>query len=150
MDSPYPFGAAVAAMLPDVIGIIPFYTIKFMEATRAPRDTFIKTYSRLLLSNTFANTIDTTAYRATHSLYVAAVFTLGMFVFLKDQWLVLSLSYLSHILIDIPTHEGDFATRIFFPSSDFHVQGVNWSTHPKRFFFFWVALGLIIFWLWQT
>lgn len=149
IQSPDFGGAAISAILPDIVGIIPFYAIKFMEASPAPKTTFIKKYTHLLLSNKFANTFDSTVYRATHSLYAAVVFAAAMYIFFREQWVLYSVSYLSHILIDIPTHEGDFATRIFYPSSDFHFRGSNWSTNPKRFLSFWLALVLIILLLWQ-
>lgn len=149
MDAPYIYTSAVAATLPDIVGIIPFYAIKFREAVDSPRGSFIKTYAHHLMSNKFAHNLDRATYRITHSFYGAAFFSLLSYIFFRDQWIVLSLSYLSHILIDIPTHEGDFATRILYPSSDTHFQGSNWSTHPKRFLLFWVILGIIIFLLWQ-
>lgn len=149
MHAPEFGGAALSAMLPDILGIIPFYAIKFMEASPAPKTTFIKKYTRLLLSNKFANTFDAAVYRTTHSLYAAGAFAIIMYIFFREQWVLYSASYLSHILIDIPTHQGDFATRIFYPSSDFHFRGSNWSTHPKRFLSFWLTLVLIMLLLWQ-
>lgn len=149
MHTPDIGGAALSAMLPDILGIIPFYAIKFMEATPAPKTTFIKKYTHLLLSNKFANAFDTAVYRTTHSLYAAAAYSIVMYIFFREQWMLYSVCYLSHILIDIPTHEGDFATRILYPSSDFHFRGSNWSTNPKRFLSFWLALILVMLLLWQ-
>jgi len=149
MDASHPYTSAIAAMLPDLIGIIPFYAIKFREAVETPNGSFVKTYAKLLMSNKFAGKFDAAAYRLTHSLYGAVFFSLCAFIFFRDQWGVLSLCYLSHLLVDIPTHEGDFATRIVYPSADIHFQGSNWSTHPKRFLFFWIVLGIVIFLLWQ-
>lgn len=150
MHSPDFAGAAFSAMLPDITGIIPFYAIKFIEAKPSPKTTFIKKYTHLLLSNKFANTFDSTVYRATHSLYAVVVFSIAMYIFFREQWIIYSVSYLSHILIDIPTHEGDFATRILYPTSDMHFRGSNWSTNPKRFLAFWLALLLVMLLLWQT
>lgn len=150
MDASYPYGAAVAAMLPDLAGIIPYFAIKFIEASKNPAGGIIKTYMDLIQTNRFVNGIDAAAYRATHSLYTAAAFAILTYLFFREQWLLLSVSYLSHILIDIPTHDGDFATRILFPTSDVHIQGANWATHPKLFLFFWAAMGVVVFFLWQT
>ncbi len=149
MGSPDLLAAAAAAIAPDLMGIIPFYSIKFIEATRVPEHTFAQTYAYLLRSNKFAGTWDMAAYRSTHTLYGAAFFSMCMFVFFPHQWLVLSISYISHILIDIPTHEGDFATRILYPLSDVHIRGLNWSTNLKLFLFFWLMLAVIMFLLWQ-
>lgn len=150
MDASSPYGAAVFAMLPDLAGIIPYFSIKFIEAAKNPDGGVIKTFMHLVQNNRFVTRIDTTAYRATHSLFTAAAIAVLTYAFFRDQWVLLSVSYLSHILIDIPTHDEDFATRIFFPVSDFHMQGANWTTHPKLFLFFWAVLGIIVFFLWRT
>ncbi len=150
MDASSPYGAAVFAMLPDLAGIIPYFAIKFIAASKNPTGGIIRTYTGIIQTNRFVNRIDAAAYRATHSLYTVGIVAALTYVFFRDQWLVFSVCYLSHILIDIPTHDEDFATRIFFPTSDFHLQGANWVTHPKLFLFFWAVLGIIVFFLWRT
>jgi hypothetical protein len=52
----------------------------------------------------------------------------------------LTVCYLSHILIDIPTHQDEFATRILYPLSDFHIQGRTWVKDRKHFSMFWIGL----------
>jgi hypothetical protein len=64
-------------------------------------------------------------YRLFHSFFAWGIFTTLLYLFLRD-YLILSLAYLSHILIDIPAHQGIWATRIFYPFSDFHFEGRNW------------------------
>lgn len=137
---------ALAATLPYLLGIIPFYAIKLKDAIVSPQST-IKTYTRLLLSNKFANKLDATFYRCTHSLIGAGIFAICMYFLFPAQWLILSLSYLSHIVIDIPTHQGQFATRLLYPFSDVHIEGSNWSTNPKLFLSFWLGLLLVMLFL---
>lgn len=137
---------AIAATLPDVLGIIPFYAMKLKDAIVSPQST-IKTYTRLLLSNQFANTVDATFYRSTHSLTGAGVFAILMYLIFPNDWYFLAICYLLHIVIDIPTHQGQFATRLLYPFSDLHVDGSNWSTNPKLFVSFWLGLLAVMLFL---
>ncbi|MFZ5535613.1 MAG: metal-dependent hydrolase [Patescibacteria group bacterium] len=138
---------AIAATLPDILGILPFYALKLREAIVYPQATFIKTYTRLLLSNKFTNNTDATFYRNTHSLVGAGIFTALMYFLFPERWVIFSFAYLSHILIDIPTHEGQFATRLLYPFSAAHIDGANWSTNPKLFLSFWLGLLLVMLFL---
>ncbi len=138
---------AIAATLPDILGILPFYALKLREAIVYPQTTFIKTYTRLLLSNKFTNGTDAAFYRCTHSLIGAGVFTVLMYFLFPGRWTLFSFAYLAHILIDIPTHEGQFATRLLYPFSDVHIDGANWSTNPKLFSSFWLGLLLVMLFL---
>lgn len=59
------------------------------------------------------------------------------------------LGWLSHILIDIPTHSRSYyATRFLWPLSDYSISGVPWWTP-----WFWVstycALGAAYWLLWR-
>lgn len=150
MHAPSPYSAAFAATLPDVAGIIPYFAIKLIQASKNPEGGILTAFIRKIRTNTFANAVDATCYRATHSLYTAAAVAGLAYLFFRDQWLLLSVSYLSHILIDIPAHDGDFATRVLFPTSTIRIQGANWATHPKIFLSYWAALGSIMFFLWRT
>ena len=84
-------------------------------------------------------------YQITHSLLFAMLVSLATYLLFPPAWLVVALAYFSHILIDIPTHEGDFATRIFYPITDFHFKRKNWATHPGLFFAFWGGLIFFVF-----
>ncbi len=142
-----PAAAAICAVLPDLAGTTPFYAFKIRDAWKKPDTSFVKTLYDLLLSNSFANRVDAGSYRFTHSLFTAGLVALMTYMLFPTSWHILSLSYLSHILIDIPTHDGDFATQLFYPLSRFHFEAKNWVRLPKRFFGFWMLLGVM---LWQT
>ena len=72
-------------------------------------------------------------YDISHSLIVfAVVFGLVWFFRKKPQWLLGA--WLLHILVDIPTHSFEFfPTPLFWPVSDFKVNGINWGD-PIIFF----------------
>ncbi len=63
-------------------------------------------------------------YRSTHSLlfflFIIVVFYLFRLPFL------LSLPVISHLLLDLISHGGVWATRPFYPFSDFHLDFFNW------------------------
>jgi|GEM_PF-650914 len=151
MGSEYAIPAAVSAMLPDLAGIWPFYYYKIIEAAKHPNNNFARTAFILLTSNKFANVSDTTAYRFTHSLLSAGIFALLSYLLMKDAWIVMTAGFISHLIIDIPTHSGPFATRLLYPFSDIHFRGgTNWAKNAGRFIFFWIVLGLVSLWIWRT
>ncbi|MBI3888039.1 hypothetical protein HY310_03145, partial [Candidatus Microgenomates bacterium] len=64
-------------------------------------------------------------YRATHTVFVPAFLAL----ILPKKYKILALPYFLHILLEIPTHCGTFATRILWPFFDFHTCGVDYATN---------------------
>lgn len=116
---------AVASNLPDFIGAMPSWI------------SMGKTLARGLakggfsgVKNAYNNLPEPTNgeiifYRSTHNLFAWGFFTVLLAIF-APRYLILSIAYLSHILVDIPTHGGVFGTRIFYPLSDWHVESVNW------------------------
>lgn len=108
------FGAA-----PDLIPFVPFV---LREAIHNKRISPLKPDIQAFPSWTFK------LYNYTHSL----ISYLG--IFLICYWLFspavarLSLGWLLHILMDIPTHEKKFfPTEFLFPLSDFSFDGIPWS-----------------------
>lgn len=85
-------------------------------------------------------------YDISHSLIVfAIVFGAVWFFRKKPQWLLGP--WLLHILIDIPTHSADFfPTPLFWPVSDFKVNGINWG--DPVIFFPNLALLLVAYAVW--
>jgi membrane-bound metal-dependent hydrolase YbcI (DUF457 family) len=137
--SPYILSSAIFAVLPDLVGAVPFV---YYKLTARP-GTLLQNVKESVYSNTFTNSVDRIMYSLTHSLVFALLVSLLSYLFFPAAWVTLSLSYVSHIIIDIPTHEGDFATRIFYPYSDFHFESKNWATNPRLFFTFW---GVFLAW----
>ena len=142
--SPYIQSSALFAVLPDLVGAAPFIYYKLTARPKEAPHTWLQNVKECVYSNTFTNSIDRIMYGITHSLVFALLVSLLSYLFFPAAWATLSLSYISHIIIDIPTHEGDFATRIFYPYSDFHFESKNWATNPKLFFIFW---GVLLVWI---
>lgn len=59
-------------------------------------------------------------YFVFHSLFAWLIFSLLLLLFARN-YLVLSLAYLGHLLIDIPTHH---EAKPFYPFSDFRLRGI--------------------------
>lgn len=69
------------------------------------------------------------AYNFTHSLAVYAVFFVVLWALGKKTFAKLTLGWPLHILVDIPTHSSEFfPTPFLWPISDFHINGIPWST----------------------
>jgi hypothetical protein len=137
----------IASITPDLIGTIPFYISNLLNTPNNSFRSFFKNFWTKTTSNKFTNDIDSAFYYTTHSLFMFFVISLFTFIYFRPAWVVVGLSYLSHILIDIPTHEGDFSTRFLYPFSNFHWEFRNWAKHLNSFFTFWGILiaAIIIF-----
>jgi len=85
------------------------------------------------------------ADRMGHSLFLIPLIGLLTFVAFRVYWLILVLVYLSHLVFDILTHEGDYAVRPLFPLSNWHMEGRNWLKNKQVWFGLWLAL--LIIWL---
>lgn len=145
--SPYVSLAALSAMIPDLVGATPYYYFKFKKEPPHSIIAFIKSTWKFSRLNIFDNTTDQSIYHMTHSFITCGIITALSYIFLRSAWVVIGLSYLSHILIDIPTHEGDFATRIFYPFSDIHVESKNWANDLRRSLLFWGVLFVALLFL---
>lgn len=141
VGSPYPATGALFAMLPDLLGIWPFYTYKAIEAAKRPKKHFVQNFIRLAANNTFSHRLDAIVYRIPHSFLFAGILSLTLYFLVPEYWVVLTLCYVSHIIIDIPTHQGDFATQYFYPLSHAFYPGKNWAYHPFLALLFWIVLG---------
>lgn len=78
-----------------------------------------------------------------HSFFVWLVLTGALFLIARD-YLVISICYLLHLLIDIPTHR---EARPFFPFSKFHIRGIYFLDDWRVFLiniFLLVIINLII------
>jgi hypothetical protein len=84
-------------------------------------------------------------YRLLHSFFTAGLIYLLIFLFNK-KYRFLVFPYVLHILIDIPTHNGRFATRFLYPLSNVAIQGYSYIHHS----WIWVAnfVILVILYLW--
>lgn len=88
-----------------------------------------------------------TYYVYTHSLIILAL-VLGVLALMgKHSWLWLSVPYLLHIIIDLPTHER-YLTPIFYPLWDWKFIGISWSD-PIIFWPNLIALVVVYSWIWK-
>jgi len=145
MGSPDVLPAAAAAMVPDVIGSIPFFYFKLLKAPKKNVRLFLRSFWQSANSNMFDNKIDRGTYQFFHSFIALPVVAIVSFLLYPASWLVLTIAYTAHILIDIPIHDGGFATQFLYPFSTIHYEGKNWTKHPAQFLFFWAALIIILF-----
>jgi hypothetical protein len=85
-------------------------------------------------------------YSISHSLIIfAAVFLLTWLIFRKPIWILFG--WLSHILIDIPTHTiGHYATPMFWPISNFKINGIAYWREPIVMIVD-ITLLIIIYWI---
>jgi hypothetical protein len=85
-------------------------------------------------------------YSISHSLVIfAIVFLLVWLIFRKPIWILFG--WLLHILIDIPTHTiGHFATPMFWPISNFKINGLIYWREPLFMIIDIIAL-IIVYWI---
>ncbi len=145
MGSPDILPAAAAAIAPDILGIIPFYYFKVKHAPKTSPYAFIRALWKTTNANVFDNNIDRGTYLFFHSFAILPFVALTSYLLYPASWPILTLAYSTHILIDIPTHDGDFATQFLYPFSPIHYEGKNWAKHPTEFLVFWAALIALLF-----
>ncbi len=84
-----------------------------------------------------------TLYRTTHSLlFIFLVFFILSFSI--GNYLILSLYSFSHIILDFFSHSDEWATRLFYPFSDFHVNFFNYHRGRKGLLMFFIVFILIL------
>ena len=62
----------------------------------------------------------------------------------KDVWWVMVLGYFTHLLFDVPTHEGDFAQKPLYPLSDWTLHGKKLLSNIKLVGFYWAELLIVV------
>lgn len=134
----------LGSTLPDLVGTAPFYYLKLKRISKTSIQSVSSGIWEMLTSNKFLNSFDRITYHTTHSFITAALITIISYLFFHPVWSVISVAYISHILIDIPTHEGDFATHFLYPLSHIHAAAKNWIKHPALFLTFWALLITVI------
>ncbi|MEM5799665.1 MAG: metal-dependent hydrolase [Candidatus Aenigmatarchaeota archaeon] len=80
-------------------------------------------------------------YRFFHSILGFIIITVVFNVFFPQHTLIFVICYASHIIIDMFSHEGIWATRILYPFSDFHLSFTkNHWQHPTTRRLIYLAL----------
>lgn len=134
----------IASMLPDIFGLTYHYSKKLINSVKDTKGLNpVRIYRHFEKYPGFVNKADGVLYRSTHSLLGFAFFSICLiFLGVEPLWLVL-LNYILHVFVDIPSHEGVWSTRLFYPLSDFHFEGSNWWESPKRSLTVWVLSFLV-------
>jgi len=130
--------ALIFATLPDIVGAIAFQYFKVKNSSKNSIKEFIKDFVTLTGRGNFFSKWDKLTYWASHTLFSLPFAVLIAIIFFKDIWQILALCYLSHFLIDIPTHEGEFAFKPFWPFSTWGIKGKSWVLNRNIFFPFLV------------
>ena len=102
----YLFLVVLFSMLPDLLGTIHLQILHIKDSSKKSFKIFINEWRH---HTDFHGKWDKLFYRTSHSLFFWLALSLGLY-FITNMYLVLSLAYLSHIVIDIFTHDGAFAT----------------------------------------
>jgi len=86
----------------------------------------------------------TALWEAPHSFFFAFLIILPVIIFFKIPKIAF-FAYLLHLIIDIPTHAGEWAVKPFYPFN-FVINGFTnaWSWPALSFFSSWLILSLII------
>ncbi|MFA5051615.1 MAG: hypothetical protein WC544_00960 [Patescibacteria group bacterium] len=125
--------AVLTGALPDIIPAL-------YELARRPRKFIHDLITKSLGDN--PSDIYLRIYHWSHSLLPISVVTLAVRVFAPTYWL-LAIPYYLHIFLDIFTHRGKWATRIFYPVSDFHFEGLDWWRRNWVSFANWGAIAVV-------
>lgn len=86
-------------------------------------------------------------YYFSHSLIPITAVAIILY-FISPAYTIIVIPYYLHIFLDIFTHQGVWATRLFFPISKFHFDGRNWWKNKWMTIGNWavlVVINLIIF-----
>ena len=120
--------AAFWGMFPDVFAFVIPSIVFFIIIL--PHTGFSFTAISSTLESSPYSTIIEMLYKISHSIIIfSGVFLLIWLIFQKPIWILFG--WLLHILIDIPTHLiGHFATPMFWPISNFKINGVAYWREP--------------------
>lgn len=118
---------------PDILNGIPVHIAMFRRL-RNEGKSWRDIFSALLNPQWWltAPTWTHASYLHMHSLFFAGLISLALYI-IHPPWLILMKAWFLHIGIDIFTHREWFATRPFYPLSNWHVDAFNWFESPLRY-----------------
>ena len=84
-------------------------------------------------------------YDLSHSFIIAFIIVLPIILLFKLPKLAF-IAYLFHILVDLPTHTGEWAIKIFYPLNNYSVKGFTdaWEWPIKYMAVAWLILAILI------
>jgi membrane-bound metal-dependent hydrolase YbcI (DUF457 family) len=133
------------SIMPDFV-LIPFYAVLGKENERF----FWIAQNQDWIGANIAHPYLTNLYNSTHSIFFACLIILPVVLFLKLPKFAF-FAYLLHIIIDIFTHTGEWAIKIFYPFN-FDIDGFSnaWAWPIYSMIFLWAILSAIILYLNKT
>lgn len=148
-DSPVVKGACILGSIAPDISLVPIYLDKIRQTKSL---NIFKFVSYIGDQDPFPPPkIWMNIYFAGHS-FVLVLFLWGAGYF-HPLWWGFSAGYASHLILDIPTHNGKWSQRPFYPLHPWALKGVgNWwekNSMKKTLIPFWILLLGILFVLWK-
>lgn len=134
--------AMLFSFLPD-LGHIPFYLLLGHKNKRL----FWFPKNSDWLGSRASHPVLTAIWHIQHSFFFLFLIILPAVIFFKIP-IIAFLAYGLHLLIDIPTHTGEWSIKPFYPF-DFKISGITdaWTWPVWGFILSWIILGIIILFL---
>jgi len=133
------FWAMFFSLLPD-LSQIPFYLVLGYENARP----FLFPLNSDWIGARQLHPILSALWEAPHSLFFAILIILPIIIFFKLPKIAF-FSYVIHLIVDIPTHSGEWAIKIFYPI-DYTINGFTdaWAWPVWGFILSWIILISIV------
>jgi len=135
--------AALFSMLPD-LGAVPHFYHSVKNSSKISLKHFTGDYMGINYRGKFLSDFDRNIYWSTHSLFSLIPVSLIAFFIFGNIWWILSLSYLSHLIIDAFTHEHEASFHPLWPLSDWSISGKSYSSNKNVLFLSWFTLLVIL------
>jgi hypothetical protein len=131
----------IATNMPDLLSFPYIFGVHVRKARKDTFTHFIKDLKRFDDSELLSFPFVLPVYQFAHSIFAWMGVSLVAMVLVPSFWPLLSLGHALHVLVDIPTHDGEFATRVFYPVSDWHISwGKRWTNDIIIFLGMWLFL----------
>ncbi|MBU1148930.1 metal-dependent hydrolase [Patescibacteria group bacterium] len=117
-EQPQVWWAALFGALPDFWASIP--VLLYLKKNK-----WRKFNNKEIWAEAKKNSMYLTFDYISHSLFTASVFAYIVFQFFPSYWYI-TIPYFVHIVLDVFVHRGKWGVRLFYPLSNWHINGVNW------------------------
>jgi hypothetical protein len=141
-EQPQVWWAAFFGAFPDVWAAAPVFIYLRKYKWR-------RFYNKEVWAEAKENSAYVHVYYIVHSLFTASFITIIIALIWPDYWYV-TIPYFIHILMDVGVHKGKWGTRLFYPFTDWHVEGLNWWETKWITPFNWGALIITNLIIWLT
>ncbi len=132
----HPWLALLFGAMPDLVSFAPLLVLRLFNGTYVPGPPALETIPAWLFIS----------YNVMHS-FVTALLVIGLVAYLNRGVAFAMLAWPFHICLDFPFHTAAyFPTKIFWPLSDYYIDGISWGT-PEVWFP--NVAGLIVLFSWR-